>query len=181
MSRSTTTGVRWAGAVMLALAPAVVLAAQQRPWVTMHDDDITIRGCVQPAGAAAAHPSGAPLFWSRSDIMLAAASQGDTLGIDPSLAQRVFYWLDEDEDLAKHVGQLVEVKGELQDFKKGDVEIDHDGDYTKIEMHLDGKKEEAKVPNAWLGPSAGDKDQKLDIVARRVDVKDIDVVGACHG
>jgi hypothetical protein len=47
--------------------------------------------------------------WSRGDIMLInALFSGD--GQSARLADRVFYWIDNDKDLAKHVGQMVEIK-----------------------------------------------------------------------
>ena len=50
--------------------------------------------------------------------------------------------------------RLIEVKGDLGDFKKGEVEIDRDGDFTNIELKLDGKKEKARVPSTWISGTA---------------------------
>jgi hypothetical protein len=155
------------------LSIATLAAANQQPTVTVHGDDITIRGCVdrvQPGSLL----SESMLVWTRGDIMLSQAS-GLTAG---QASQRIFYWLDDDEDLAKHVGQMVEVKGDLGDFKKGEVEIDKDGDFTKIELKLDGKKEKARVPTAWLG--APRSEGEFDIVARKIDVDKVKVLGSCQ-
>ncbi len=92
---------------------------------------------------------------------------------------RIFYWLDDDDDLGKYRGQKVEIQGELEDIEKGKVEIDRKDDYTKVKLHLDGKTEEAKVPSSWLNEWANPKDQKFEIVARRIDVKKVNVLGAC--
>ena len=150
-------------------------AAAQRPAVTVDDDDITIRGCITQARPL---PNVAPttLMWSRSDIMLSAAEMSA-----PAAAAGVFYWLDDDDDndLSKHVGQRIEIKGELEDFEKGEVEIEEDGEFTEIELDLDGQKETARVPTSWLGPGAPRRDREFDIVARRIDVKDVRVLGAC--
>lgn len=158
----------------LALAMfAASSAGAQRPAITVDDDDITIRGCITQA------PSPSPvapttLVWSRSDIMLSAAE----LSV-PAAAPGVFYWLDDDDDLAKHVGQRVEIKGDLEDFEEGEVEIEKDGDFTEIELDLGGKKEKARIPTSWLGAAAPNRDREFDIVARRIDVKDVRVLGAC--
>jgi len=148
----------------------------QQPSVTVRGDDITIRGCVGRAapGTALAQPS---LVWTRSDIMLSnAMSIG---GAAPaSLGDRVFYWLEDEEDLSKHVGQQVEVKGELGDFKKGEVELKRDGEFTNIEMKLGGKTEKARVPTAWLGVQRGESD--VDIISRKIDVDKVTVIGACE-
>jgi hypothetical protein len=142
------------------------------------DKDFIIRGCVTDANAPSViAPS--TLVWSRSDIMLAAAEARDTA---VPLRERVFYWLDDDEgdNLAKHRGQRVEIRGELEDFEKGKVKIDRKDDYTKVKLDLDGKEEEAKVPSSWLNEWS-DKDREFQIIARRVDVKKITVLGACGG
>ena len=139
------------------------------------DEHIVIRGCVTDAKApsvVAPHS----FVWSRSDIMLAAAEARSTA---VPLRDRIFYWLDDDDDLAKYRGQQVEVQGELEDIEKGKVEIDRKDDYTKVKLHLDGKTEEAKVPSSWLNEWANPKDQKFEIVARRIDVKKVNVIGAC--
>ena len=69
------------------------------------------------------------LVWSRGDILLAGAEAAGPLAPNPvgttGLAGRVFYFLDDEEDLAKHVGQEIEVKGDLEDFEKGEIEIKH--------------------------------------------------------
>jgi hypothetical protein len=155
-----------------ALLSIATLAAAQQPAVVVHGDDITIRGCVgrvQPGTIGSA----LMMVWTRGDIMLSNAT---AVGAG-QLTDRVFYWLDDDEDLAKHVGQLIEVKGDLGDFKKGEVEIERKGDFTEIELKLGDKKEKARVPTAWL--AAPRAEGEFDIVARKIDVDKVEVLGAC--
>jgi hypothetical protein len=169
-----------AGSLVMAAAFVAALGAQQ-PAVTVDDDDITIRGCVTEVDLRTSTPS--LLVWSRSDLMLVGAEAASGDAPNPigtaGFAGRVFYWLDDDEDLAKHVGQRIEIKGDLEDLEKGEIEIEQDGAFTKIEITLDGEKETARVPTSWLGVPIGDKEQKFEIVARRVDVDDVRVLGAC--
>lgn len=142
--------------------------------VAVDDDNIMIRGCIAQSGHQAASAE-QTLVWSRSDIMLAAAelpNAGSTGG--------VFYFLDDEDDLKKHVGKRVEIKGELEDFEKGEVEVKKDGDFTKIELKLDGDKEEVRVPSAWLGAAAPNRDREFDIMARRIDVENVKVLGPCN-
>jgi hypothetical protein len=158
-------------------AGLVALSASTLAAAPRDDDDFIITGCVTDATApSVVAPS--TLVWSRSDIMLAAAEARSTA---VPLRERIFYWLDEDEteDLTKHRGQRVEIRGELKDFEKGKVEVDRKDDYTKVKLRLDGKTEEARVPSSWLNEWASDKDKKFDIVARRIDIKKIKVLGAC--
>jgi hypothetical protein len=155
------------------------LGAQQ-PTVAIDDDDITIRGCVRQVDIRTTTPL--MLVWSRGDLMMVGATSefGAPNPIATTgLAGRVFYWLDDDEDLAKHIGQQIEVKGELEDIEKGKIEIERDGAFTEIELELDGKEEKARVPTSWLGVPNGDKDREFDIVARHVDVEHVRVLGAC--
>jgi len=159
----------WLAGASLSIA---TLAAAGQQAVVVQDDDITIRGCVGRAQpGTASHAS--MLVWTRGDIMLSNAS---AIGAAQSTG-RVFYWLEDDEDLSKHVGQIIEVKGDLGDFQKGEVDIDKDGDFTKIELKLGGKTEKARVPTTWLGAPQGEGD--FDIIARKIDVDDVKVLGAC--
>jgi hypothetical protein len=170
--------------VAIAMATAFVAATvgAQQPAVTVDDDDITIRGCVRKVDLQTGTPS--LLVWSRSDLMLVGAAAAGTDAPNPigtaGFAGRVFYWLDDDEDLAKHVGQQIEIRGDLEEIEKGEIEIKQDGAFTKIEIELDGENETARVPTSWLGLPAGDKEREFDIVARRVDVDDVRVLGACR-
>jgi hypothetical protein len=148
------------------------VAAAQQPAVKVKGDDITLRGCVgrAQAGSLSAAPM---LVWTRGDIMLTNAT---ALGAAQSV-DRVFYWLDDDEDLAKHVGQEIEVKGDLGDFKKGEVDIDRKGDFTEIELKIGNKTEKARVPTALLGTPRGEGE--FDIVTRKIDVDKVQVLGPC--
>jgi hypothetical protein len=184
MSLNSTTLTRGAGLAAFAAAAAVTaFAAGQRPLVTIKGDEISVRGCVANAGGARVAP-GSTLLWSPGDIMMAVASAGrdahEAAG-PAGLAGRVFYWLDSN-DLSKHVGQQVELKGELHDFEKSEVDVERHDDFTEITLHLNGKKEEARVPTSWLGSGDHDHDhdQNFDIVTRRIEVKDVDVLGACR-
>jgi hypothetical protein len=175
MSRKTSTHTRKTLATIgLSFAFGVAAAAAQQPSVRVHGDDITIRGCVgrSAPGSGLAQPT---LVWTRSDIMLSNAMSVQAGG-QTSLTDKVFYWLEDEEDLAKYVGQQVEIKGDLGDFKKGEIELKRDGEFTNIEMKLGGKKEKARVPTAWLGT----RDQgDVTIVSRKIDVDKVKKLGAC--
>jgi hypothetical protein len=161
-----------------AVAIVASLGAQQ-PTVAIDDDDITMRGCIRQVDIRTTTPL--MLVWGRGDLMMVGAIS--EFAPNPiattGLAGRVFYWLDDDEDLAKYVGQQIEVKGELEDIEKGKIEIEQHGAFTEIELKLDGKEEKARVPTSWLGAPSGDKDREFEIVARHIDVKNVRVLGAC--
>lgn len=171
---------RFGLAVLLASAVALPAAAQQ-PSVTVDGDNVTITGCL---ARVTADPSLVPamLVWSRGDIMLAgAAAAGANVPLavgTAGLAQRVFYWLDDEDELMEHIGRRVQIRGEVDEFQEGEIEIDRDGDFAEIKLDLDGDDEELRVPIAWLGGGIRD-DVEFDIVARKVDVNDVDVLGPC--
>jgi hypothetical protein len=148
----------------------------QRSAVSVVGDNVTIRGCISQVNPQTSTPP-TILVWSRSDIMLAGATGFDAGTAD--VGSRVLYWLEDDENLSKYLGQMVEVKGELDDFEKGQIEINRDGAFTEIELDLGGKEEKVRVPTAWLGPTARE-DQEFEIMARRVDVEDVNVIGPCR-
>lgn len=173
MTRTTT---RLATSLALLCTLSIPSASAQQPTVVIDGDDITIRGCV---GRAPSSGGAAPaaLVWTRKDIMLQNAMSVDGAHTTP-LAERVFYWIEDEEDLARHVGQLIEVEGDLGDFEKGEIEVERDGEFTDIELKLDGATEKARVPSAWLGPQST-KDGDIAIVSRKIDVDRVKVIGPC--
>src|SRR5262245_44230318 len=138
-------------AVFAAIAASASVAARQSFAITQQsmimigNDNVMIRGCVRPADPRA-YMSTDVVVWGHGNVMLTGIT-GPTL-VTPlgtstpypvgtaGLANRVFYWLDDDDDLLECVGQLVEVRGELTDFERGEVEIDQDRGYPKIDLDL---------------------------------------------
>jgi hypothetical protein len=165
----------------MSFAGAVTAAAVQLgPTVTVDGDKITLTGCLVPADQVTASPDA--LFWSKGGLMLAgagAAAAPSTNAIAASgISGRVFYWLDDEDDLRDHVGKRVEIKGDLEDLEDGKVKVSRDGDFTEIELDIDGDKEEARVPTSWFG-SVQPKDAEFKIAVREVDVDEVRALGAC--
>jgi len=162
------------------------VAMTQPSMVMIGGDDIMIRGCVRPTDARA-FTSVDMLVWGHGNVMLtgiAGPSPVTPLGTPPAVgisgfANHVFYWTD-DDDLLKHLGQTVEVRGDLKDFKRGEVEVDREGGYTKIKLDLHDRKETIRLPTSWLIGTGIDREQDFDIVARRIDVDDVLVLGVCN-
>jgi hypothetical protein len=163
----------FAGAVTAASVP-------QGPIVTVDGDRITMTGCIVPAAEVTSSPEA--LFWGRGGLMLAgagaAAAPAPNAIAASGMSGRVFYWLDDDEDLRKHLGKRVEIKGELEDLEDGEIEVSRDGDFTEIELDIDGDKEKARVPTSWFG-GATPKDAEFKIAVREVDVDEVRELGAC--
>lgn len=169
----------------MAIAPSPVSAQHA---VHVDGDNITIRGCVSAADAELTMPFDT-LIWSRTGMLTAGTAAADApvhAGGAHELASRVLYWIDSDE-LSKHVGQMVEVKGNLEDLKQGELEIERDGDFTEIRLELDGDEDTIRVPTSWLSRSsvartsaeAKEDDIDIDIATRKVDIDDVKVLGRC--
>ena len=170
--------------VVLACALTTVAAAQAP--TGDRDEQFVATGCVTPAtDVRAAGPQSISL-WSRGDVYLSFPD----VRFRPSETARpvgttgvflpVVYWIDDENDFAGHVGQRVEIVGELSDeFDKGELEFEHEGDVTKIEFEVNGREASARIPTAWLGPQTAGRDVELDVLVRTVDVEKVTVLGPC--
>ena len=92
---------------------------------------------------------------------------------------RVLYWLEDDDDLAKHAGQKVEVRGELEgDIGTGKVSAEREGGLVELEFKVPGeKKVTVMVPNvpSTIGTSGavGDKERDIAYIVRKIDVDSV--------
>jgi hypothetical protein len=142
--------------------------------LSLDGDNVFIRGCVAKAPVAD-FGSESMLIWSRSDVMLRSAAI--QAGQSAPLSERVFYWLNNDKNIEKHIGQRVEVKGKLGNFKNGEVEMKREGQFTDVKLKVGDKTEKARVPTVWLGANAGEG--TFTFPSRKIDVDDVKVLGAC--
>lgn len=92
----------------------------------------------------------------------------------------IFYWLDDDDDLERHVGHRVEIEGRVKgDLKAGEIKLERKDNWTDVTVKSDGRSMKATVPNASLFPaSTHDKDRKVTALVRRVDVDHVRTVAA---
>lgn len=179
--------LKCATAAVASLALSASMATAQHA-VHIDGDDITMQGCVSAANADVRMPF-ETLIWSRGGILTAGAMAADlpVRAGAQELAGRVLYWTSGDA-LREHVGQMVEIKGHLEDLQDGELEIERDGEFTEIRLELDGKEDTIRVPSAWLDRSSvsrasrgadPDDDVDLDIATRKVDVNEVKVLGNC--
>jgi len=104
----------------------------------------------------------------------AAISQTTTNEMKPA---RILYWLDDDDhEVAKLMGQLIEVTGEVEgDVKRGEIEIERENGMIELEIKADGRKANVKladVPSA-VGTAGSVKDHEVELpyLVRKLDVK----------
>jgi hypothetical protein len=166
----------WYPAALIVLTSAVSVEAQA-PGLRVDEDDITIRGCVtraeryQPINRM-------PLVWSRNDILVSIADGMSDRARSDNPSGRLLYYLD-DEDLTEHIGRIVEIEGDLEDVKKGEVEIERKDDFTTIELKFAGRTERARIPTPWFATARSGEDRDYQVVVQRVDVENVRVVGTC--
>jgi hypothetical protein len=167
------------GVTAVVAMTSVVSLAAQRPGVDLDKDDITIRGCVTRAEQYRPIEK-MPIIWSHDDVLLALPDGMDGQRfIADNAVGRLFYWL-EDSDLSDHIGQMVEVKGDLEDVEKGEFEIERKDDFTTLQLKFDGKTEKARLPTPWFASTGGKDEREFDVVVQKVDVDDVKVLGACN-
>jgi hypothetical protein len=155
-------------ASQVASAPAQQAASERK--------DVTITGCVVKGDGG----------YVLTNVAEATASAAVAAGM-PSTPQpagtvmpgRVLYWLTDDEDLAEHAGQRVEVRGDIKgDIETGKISAEREGGLVELEFKIDGeKKVTIKVPSvpATVGTSGavGDRERDFRYIVRRFDVDSV--------
>ena len=168
----------------IALTFVLFATAGAQAHVGDHDDQFVVQGCVMPTTDF--QPGGTPLFVLSRTVYLGSPDTqfrpGDARASGgTSVFVPVFYWIDDENDVARFVGQRVEVVGELtDDLDEGEIDIDHHGDFTEIEFEVNGDKTQVRVLRAWLGPAFADDDAELDVAVRTVDVERVTPLGPCR-
>jgi hypothetical protein len=171
-----------AGAIAFASALfAISASAQSVATATPQQEkkDVTITGCVVKG-------DGGYVLSDVSPENTVAATAGTTT---PPVAGavmpgRVLYWLKDDDDLAEHAGQKVEVTGEIEgDIEKGMVSAEREGGLIELEFKIEGdKKVTVKVPDvpASVGTAGavGDKEKDFAFVVRKIDVESVKMISS---
>jgi hypothetical protein len=89
---------------------------------------------------------------------------------------QILYWLDDDDDaVAKLMGQLIEVTGEVEgDVKRGEIKAERENGMIELEINAAGRKAKVKladVPSAVGTGSVKDREVALPYIVRKLDVK----------
>jgi hypothetical protein len=162
------------------LAGAVAAGAAPLGASMLADKDIKLSGCL-----VRGEGDGAGYFLSNTptEPSLARTTERNVapsaLGTAGSFST-IFYWLDGDDDLRNHVGNRVEIEGEVAgEPQDGDIKVDRKDKWTEITVKADGRTMKANVPLTSSLPAPGkDGDSKNDIVVRRVDVSKVRMLAA---
>jgi len=143
------------------------------------DKNVTLSGCLirgegDDAGYLLANPPAEPWLNATDKHLMPSA-----VGTSGDYAT-IFYWLGGHGDLREHVGQRIEVEGELKgDVKDGEIKTERKDNWTEMTVKADGKTLKARVPNTSIFPASNrDKERKSDILVRRVDVDHVRMISA---
>jgi hypothetical protein len=128
------------------------------------------------AGYLLTNAPGEPSLFKADDHKVAPSAVGTAGGF-----ATLFYWLYGNSDLDEHVGQRVEVQGDLQgDVRDGEIKTNRKDRWTEVEVKSDGRTMKARVPNASF-TLADDRDkQKGGILVRRVNVDKVKIGAGCQ-
>ena len=142
------------------------------------DKSITLSGClIRGEGDGAGYLLISHAFDPATTGSSGAAVTPGTIGTTGDFAN-LFYWLDGNGDLKKHVGHRVEIEGDVKgDVKDGEMKIDRKDAWTELTVKSGGRTMHARVPQASIvaGP---DPQRKMDVLVRKVDVGHVRMLAA---
>ena len=138
--------------------------------------EVTITGCVVKGDV------GYVLTNVAQETAAAAVAAGTPSTPQPAgtvMPGRVIYWLEDDDDLAKHAGQKVEVRGELEgDATTGKISAEREGGLVELEFKVAGEKKVTVLvpsvpPTVGTSGSVGDKERDIAYIVRKIDVDSV--------
>ena len=163
-------------AVVWLLAAAPLAAASQQ--ATTDPKEITFHGCVMPGVDKDTYVM--------TQVMEVPGPDGATM---PGAAhgRRVLFWLHNDDDVKQHVNQMVEVRGDLRNLEKSEIELkagrQKDGGLI---VEFEGPGQDVRASNSTVGAAVGTAGrvaaEKNDIPTylANIDVKQVKAMGACQ-
>ena len=190
-------------AAVLALGLGTGVAAQQaaavgaQPVPTGDGKDVTLTGCVvkgEGGYVLSTVGEGITVQSSRTTVGTTGSTTTTTTTtttpatpVIPPANQRFLYWLDDDDNqLEKHAGQRVEVRGDIEgDIERGEIEVERENNMIELEIKAKGEKITVKLPDTpatnsgAVGTSGMVTDEPKDIPfkVRKFDVESVKVVG----
>jgi hypothetical protein len=158
-------------AMLMAAAP---LAASQN---ADSKKEITLHGCVMPGVDNDTYVM--------TQVMEMPGPSGAAM---PEVAhgRRVLFWLHDDDDVKKHKGQMVMVRGDLRDLEKSEIELQAGSQKEGgLIVEFEGPGKDVRASNETVGAAVGTagrtEPDKNDIPTylAHIDVNEVKVVGAC--
>jgi hypothetical protein len=143
-----------------------------------HDQEFIARGCVASSTNLRGIQPPLLFLWSRGDVYLALPETRAEAGRPEGTAPRVFYWIDDEDELADYLGLRVEIAGTVDDAHHGELEIERHHDFVELEFEVHGHEARAILPAGWLWPVSS-HEVEFDVPVRVVDVDRVTVLGIC--
>lgn len=142
------------------------------------DDNVTLSGCLirstDNSGYLIVNRPSEPAKTAPADSRVSPDAFGGAGNFST-----IFYWLENDDSMKPHVGHQVEIQGDLESPKDGELKVDRKDNWTEIELKSDGHTMHANVPHTSLLPAVdAKKDEKSKVIVRRVDVEKVKMLGA---
>jgi hypothetical protein len=138
--------------------------------------EVTITGCVVKGDG------GYVLTNVAQEATAAAVAAGTPSSPQPAgtvMPGRVLYWMKDDDDLEKHAGQKVEVRGELEgDATTGTISAEREGGLVELEFKVPDEKKVTVLmpsvpPTVGTSGSVGDKERDIKYIVRKIDVDSV--------
>lgn len=133
-----------------------------------------IRGEGDGAGYLLTNAPGDPAWLNPEDTRVSPSAVGTTGGFTT-----IFYWLDGSGDLKDHIGDRVEIEGDLQGaLKDGEIKMERKDKWTEVRVKSDGRSMMARVPHTSVLPAPHDvRRHEADVLVRRVNVEKVRMLG----
>ena len=160
----------WTAALLLLLASTAVAA----------DDDIRLSGCLvrghDGEGYLVTNVPGEAAWQRAADATVVPGPVGTS-----GTVSSILYWLEKKDGLDDHVGHNVEIEGKLLgNLQDGQIKVTPKDEWTELEIESDGKSLKAQVPRSVL-IIPEKRDQKLDVLVRRVEPQRVRMLAAVCG
>lgn len=132
--------------VALALSP-LAASAQNAGGAAAAKREVVLHGCVMPGTDRNSYVM--------TKVMEMPGQDGSAM---PEVAhgRRVLFWLNNDGDVKKHIGRMVEVRGEFTKLEESEIELkagrQKDG---RLLVEFEGPGKDVVVPNATVGDAIG--------------------------
>jgi hypothetical protein len=163
-------------ALAMVLATAPLAAASQDASSTRKE--ITFHGCVMPGVDRDTYVI--------TQVMEIPGPGGSTM---PEVAhgRRVLFWLHKDDDVKKHVGHMVEVRGSFRDLEKSEIEL-KPGTQKQggLIVEFEGPGRDVRASNSTVGGAVGTAGRAVpernDVPTwlAHIDVTEVKAMGDCR-
>ena len=127
------------------------------------------------AGLVPLYASGMQQRVTVTGCAVRADGDGDGFLLANAVGQtkRMLYWLDDDDDeVKKLMGQLVEVTGDIEgEVKRAEIEIERENGMIELDIKSGGRKATVKLPEGAVAVGSCIREVELEYDVRKLEVK----------